>query len=369
MGQFQRDASASRMKILVIGKFYTEGFALHIAETLDAMGHGVRRFEPGLRAKPSRGNFGRRLAQVSGTLYSSSDSLPFVRARRIRDLWSVVEQQPLDLVIVCHDFLWPGEVAELKRRTGAKVAMWFPDHLANFGRAYFMTAPYDALFFKDPYIVYSMKDVLRSPVYYLPECFNPLRHWLPEGEIGSDSRYKCDVTTAGNQHSWRVAFFSHLKEYDVKLWGNNSPLWMPSGELGGMYQGNGVYNEEKVRAFRGAKIVLNNLHFGEVWGVNVRTFEAAGAGAFQLVNHRPGISQLFSEPNELVTFRDISDLKRKLDYWLPRDAERQIIASAARIRAHRDHTYAKRLDLMLNTMNSAEGGFPLPGFIEAGWSL
>src|SRR3546814_862619 len=100
------------MKILVIGKFYTEGFALHIAETLDAMGHDVRRFEPGLRAKPSRGNLGRRLAQVRGTLYSSSDSLPFVRARRIRDLWSVAEQEPLDLVIVCHDFLWPGEVAE-----------------------------------------------------------------------------------------------------------------------------------------------------------------------------------------------------------------------------------------------------------------
>lgn len=357
------------MRILVIGKFYTEGFALHIAETLDAMEHDVRRFEPGLRAKPPQGNLGRRLAQVHGALYSNSDSLPFVRARRIRDLWSVAEQESLDLVIVCHDFLWPEEVAELKRRTGALVAMWFPDALANFGRAYFMTASYDGLFFKDPYIVYAMKDVLRSPVYYLPECFNPLRHWLPEGEIGNDPRYECDITTAGNQHSWRVAFFSHLKEYDVKIWGNRAPLWMSSGQLGGMYQGRGVYNEEKVRAFRGAKIVLNNLHVSEVWGVNARTFEAAGAGAFQLVNHRPGISQLFSEPNELVTFRDIFDLKQKLDYWLPRDDERRAIASAASARAHRDHTYAKRLDLMLNTMSGAKSGFPLPGFIESRPSL
>lgn len=42
------------MNILVIGKFYTEGFALHIAETLSTMGHTVRRFEPGCKSAGSR---------------------------------------------------------------------------------------------------------------------------------------------------------------------------------------------------------------------------------------------------------------------------------------------------------------------------
>lgn len=35
------------MNILVIGKFYTKGFALHIAEITRTIGHFVRRFEPG----------------------------------------------------------------------------------------------------------------------------------------------------------------------------------------------------------------------------------------------------------------------------------------------------------------------------------
>ena len=35
------------MNILVIGKFYIEGFALHIAETLVGMRHTVYRWEPG----------------------------------------------------------------------------------------------------------------------------------------------------------------------------------------------------------------------------------------------------------------------------------------------------------------------------------
>ena len=156
------------MNILVIGKFYTEGFALHIAETFDSMGNTVCRFEPGFRSNRIGGRIGHRLDQVRGVIHSSSDSIPKIRARRMRALWNVVEQESLDVVIVCHDFLWPDEVAELKRRTGAAIALWFPDHLANFGKGFFMNAPYDGLFFKDPYIVSRVSGVLSSPIYYLP---------------------------------------------------------------------------------------------------------------------------------------------------------------------------------------------------------
>ncbi len=38
------------MRILIVGKFYTEGFALHIAQTLSAMGRDVHRFEPGVKS-------------------------------------------------------------------------------------------------------------------------------------------------------------------------------------------------------------------------------------------------------------------------------------------------------------------------------
>src|SRR5712691_10887137 len=105
------------MNILVIGKFYTEGFALHIAETLVGMGHSVRRFEPGFHSGRIGGRLGHRLGQVRGVIHSATDSLPSVRAQRLRALWQEAERGPLDVVIVCHDFLWPSEVAELKRRT------------------------------------------------------------------------------------------------------------------------------------------------------------------------------------------------------------------------------------------------------------
>ncbi len=348
------------MKLLVIGKFYLDSYAMHVAETLQGMAHDVRRFEPGFRPANVSGALRRRLDQVRGVVHAASDHVPSIRAGRMKRLWRLIDEQPPEVVIVCHDFLWPAEVKELKRRCGARVALWYPDSLANFGRAFFMTAPYDALFFKDPYIVHAMDAVLESPVYYLPECFNPVRHWLPDAVIGQDTTYQCEIATAGNQHSWRVAFYKHLAEYKVKLWGNPAPLWMPTGPVAAMFQGRGVYNHDKVRAFRGAKIVVNNLHYSEIWGVNARCFEVAGAGAFQMMDWRPGLAHLFEDGRELITFRGIADLKQKIDHWLPRDAERRAIAAAGMRRAHAEHTYAIRLNLLLDTLAGSQRGFSVP---------
>jgi spore maturation protein CgeB len=354
------------LNILVIGKFNTEGFGLHIAGTLEDMGHSVRRFEPGYRSGRIGGKLGHRMDQVGRVLRETTDSLPSLRARRMNSLWDIAEQAPLDLAIVIHDFLWPSEVAELKRRTGANVTLWFPDALVNFGRAFFMNAPYDGLFFKDPFIIHALGDVLTTPVYYLPECFNPTRHVLKEDNTGDLDKYRCDITTAGSQHSYRVAFFKHLAAYDVKIWGPPAPLWMKTGVVASMFQGQAVYDEDKSRAFKAAKIVINNLHYGEVWGMNVRTFEAAGIGVFQMVDWRPGLAQLFEDGKELVSFRGIGDLKEKINYWLPRDAERCEIAEAGKIRAYREHTYQLRLQMLLDTLGGGAHGFPLPKITTLG---
>jgi spore maturation protein CgeB len=351
------------LRVLVVGKFYTklytEGFAMHICESLEAMGHEALRFEPGYKTHRFSGRFGQRVDQITSLLHSTTDSMPAIRARRAKTLYRAVEGRSIDAVIVCHDFLWAEEVDGLKRITGAPIAMWFPDHLANFGRGHFMNAAYDALFFKDPYIVPLLQGRVRSPVHYLPECFNPARHRLPEGEA-IDERYRCDITTAGNFHAWRVALYNQLSEYDVKLWGDPIPRWMPKGPVHEMHQGRFVMNEEKARAFLGAKIVLNNLHYGEVWGVNVRAFEAAGIGAFQMVDWKPGLDQLLQDGKEVVSFRGVGDLHEKLRYWLGRPEDRAIIAAAGKARAHREHTYAIRLSTLLETLAGHGAGHPMP---------
>lgn len=105
-----------------------------------------------------------------------------------------------------------------------------------------------------------------------------------------------------------------------------------------MHQGREVYNHDKVRAFRGAKIVINNLYVKEIWGINVRSFEAAGADTFQTVFWRPGLTQLFEDGKELIALGSVADQTQKIDYWLPREPEQRAIAEACMHRAHENHT-------------------------------
>ena len=348
------------MNLLVVGKFYGDSFGENIAETLERMGHQVRKFEPGPRQR-WKGPFASRMHSARSVVHAATDGIPWIRSRRTRQLWRVAEAGTLDVVIVCHDFLWPDEVAELKRRTGASVALWFPDSIAGFGRGGFMLAPYDALFFKDPFQVARMKGVVRSPVYYLPECFNPERHVLEQPLSDTDlAEYRCDICTAGNFHAYRAAFFAHLARYDVKIWGNPPPMWMSTKGIATRYGGKYLEYADKAKAYLASKIVVNNLHFTEIWGVNARTFEAAGIGAFQMLDWRPGLGHLFEDGREVVTFRGITDLKHKIDYWLPREEERLAVGQAAKRRAHAEHTYRLRLDLLLDTVGGRAAGFSRP---------
>lgn len=342
------------MKITVVGKFYVEGFALHIAETLKDLFHTVFMIDPGLKNFNIKGKFGHRINQAAELFYTTSAGIPFLRFIRSNNLIDEITETCPDLIIVCHDFLSPKEVLLIKKKTGAPIVMWFPDSMANFGRAYFMNASYDGLFFKDPYLVRVLGKVLHTPTFYLPECCNPIRHTLdPISQLKYEKKFPFDIeiAIAGNQHSWRVAFYSQLTEFNTKVWGNPPPLWMPKSSLNNMYQGYGIYNKEKAFIFNKSKIIVNNLLYSEVEGVNARCFEVAAARGFQLIDFKPSLEELFSIDKEIVTFSGMKDLKEKIKYWLPRDEERLNIAEAAFKKVISNHTYKHRLEEIIDKIN------------------
>lgn len=346
-----------KKNVLVIGRFVEEGFATHIRNTLLDMGYCVHEFVPDGQPSSSGGMLMHRINQARRVIDNILREIPKFRAKQMQRLWKLVKDINIDYVIVCHDFLQPAEVKQLKELTGAKIGMWFPDALVNFGKGYFMNAPYDGLFFKDPFIPKALLNVLETPVYYMPECFNPKLHINNKDLI--DKKYQCEITTAGNAHSWRVAFYKHLANYDVKIWGPRAPLWMPLGSMQTKFQNRLVHYHEKAQAFLGAKIVVNNLHYGEIWGLNVRTFEAAGIGAFQLVDSRLGLAQLFEDGREIVSFNSIEDMHNKIQYYLKNPELRAQIAQAGKVRAYKDHTYELRLRLILDTLDGNANGYPI----------
>ena len=345
------------MKIVVVGLFYAEAFALHIATSLGEMGHDVIRYDVGLSprfAHSPLGAFSRRLVMEARKLFSHSTRLSRRTDQRLADVATGA-----NLVLSTHDFLSPRAVRAIHKTAGVPVAIWCPDSIASFGRAMFLNAAYDFIFLKDPYAVRVLGRESRLPVYYLPECVSASYH-APVALAAADVvRYGCDIATAGNMYPSRAAFFEALTAYDVRIWGNPPPRWMDVSAIQHMLCSEYLAGADKARAFLAAKVVLNNLHPAEIEGVNARAFEICGLGAFQIISWRSALADLFHDGSELVTYRDLSDLKCKLSRYLAAPDERRSIAAAGRVRALRDHTYEHRLQLLLDSVAGRATGYTM----------
>jgi spore maturation protein CgeB len=344
------------MKVLVVGKFGVEEFGWHISTTLQAMGHDVQRHEIGYKRDNQAGPLKKRVESGVVLLEQLARQVPQVAVQLSRALLREAGRD-IDLTIVTHDLLTPDQVLGLRQRTGAPVVLWFPDAISQLGKAMFLNAPYDFLFFKEPYLVRAFRTDLHKPAYYLPECCNPEVHRPVELSDADRQLYDCDIVQAGNMNANRVALFGMLTRYQVKLWGNSPPLWMHTGQIDKMLQRRFVAYEDKSRAFLGGKVLLNNLYPSELEGINARAFEAAGIGAFQLISHRSGLARLFVPGQEVVSFESYDDLIEKLDHYLPLEEERRRIGHNAHLRAFRDHTYRQRLQLLIETTQGQAEGF------------
>jgi len=223
----------------------------------------------------------------------------------------------------------------------AKLLGVFSDHIANFERGYFFLSEYDALFFKDRYIVEKLRGKLGwKHVFYLPQACDPeIHHPIPMTKADMEV-FGCDITLAGNVYSYRAAQLAPLIGRDMRIWGNGVPRWLDH-PIQQHCVPRYVAGKDKCRAMLAAKIVINSNHYAEINGTNKRTFEVASIGAFQLTD-TPALADVFIPDVEIATFTTQSDMVGKIDYYLQRPELRAKMAKSACDRAHREHTYAHR---------------------------
>ena len=347
MGQFK--------SIVVVGPQHPDTLPKSVLEALRDMGFNVHAvderemlgisFKQGIERDGRLGFFTKSKKAIIETLIKNNHAYEM---RVYERLVLAIEKHKPDLVITHSAWIPPQTIRRLKEKTKAMVICWFPDHPGNIGRQYIFASPYDALFFKDKFLVDRARS-LGLHANYLPEACMPAWHTrvsLTEEERAS---YGCDVTTAGNMYYYRAIIFEALmKKHAVKLWGS-FPRWVDSPARS-VFQGRHVAELEKSKAFNAAKIVVNTFQ-GEIFGVNQRLFEIAGCGGFQICEHRDAIAEFFEINKEIVTFRTMDELLQKVKYYLAHPEERQTIADAAYTRAHREHTFHKRLEKMLETIS------------------
>ncbi len=272
---------------------------------------------------------------------------------------AVGDAAPDVVLITCIEALPPKTVDDLRKaHPSAKLVGVFSDHIANFGRGYFFTADYDALFFKDRYIVDKVRDKLsHKHVYYLPQACDPALHHPVTLTAEEQRFYGCDLTIAGNAHSFRAAQLAGLQGRDLKMWGKGPPAWLKH-PIFAHHTGTYVAGEDKCKAMTAAKIVVNANHYAEIAGTNKRTFEVAAIGAFQITD-TPALADVFDPKTEVASFTTMADMIDKIDHYLARPEERAAMAKRACERAHREHTYAHRWAAHLDVLGcDVSANFP-----------
>lgn len=175
-----------------------------------------------------------------------------------------------------------------------------------------------------------------DPEYHNPERIAQLN--LPD--VG------CDVAFVGTLlpyalYSERIAALEALRDFDLGVWSiHDAPESLQS------YVRGSAMGEAMLNVLMSSKISLNTHGDFMRYGGNMRLFECAGMGAFQLVDDRPGIADWFTDGEHLIIYRDLDDLRDKVKYYLDHPEERRRIAEAARAHVLAHHTYDHRLDVL-----------------------
>jgi len=261
--------------------------------------------------------------------------------------------------------------APLTRRTlkrlqqkGAVTAMWFVEDykLFTYWRAFAPCYDFFAVIQKEP-LLSELAAAGQPNAFYLPLAALPDFHRPLENTPAAQRKYGAKVSFLGAGYPNRRAAFRHLRHLDFKIWGSD---WDGDDTLAAhvQRQGERISSEDAVRIYNASQINLN-LHSsvqsrelvppGDF--VNPRAFELAACGAFQLVDRRELMPELFAD-DEMATFSNLEELLEKIDYFLARPEERAAFAERGRQRVLRDHSYHKRMESLIAYIRERRAGWP-----------
>lgn len=234
------------------------------------------------------------------------------------------------------------------------IAFWFVEDFRTLTYWKDIAAAYDYLFTIQKGDFFAELESRKiANYYYLPQACLPAQHKPVSLDADSEKKYGADLSFMGAAYYNRVQSFPQLLDFDFKIWGTG---WGQESILGPCLQNTGerVASAECVKIFNGGKINLN-LHsstFHESVNphgdfINPRTFEIAACSAFQLVDAREELHDMFRVGEEIIDFQNMEELKDKITYYLAHDDERIKIAAKGYARVLREHTMEHRMKEML----------------------
>lgn len=261
--------------------------------------------------------------------------------------------------------------AERLRKNGIVTAFWYVENWRHLPYWRDIARYYDFFFHIQPgEFETKLEEVGCRHHAYVQTACDPALH---RGVTLSDedrNHYCCDLSFAGAGYYNRVELFKGLSDYNFKIWGVN---WTDRYVAQRLVDGESRFDSETFMKIVAASAINLNLHSSsskpgvdpDCDAINPRVFEIAAAGGFQLCDPCIGLETLFDFETELPVYRNLKELRERIDYFLARPESRKAIAEAAQRRVLSEHTYEHRAATMLRHIYRVHGAAMLERGIRA----
>ncbi len=343
-----------RFRVLVIPPVYGGSYpvAQAVARSLDRLGHrtsflDMAPFEGALRAIGAQTSLDLHKMQLRGIFQGFLDELILAR---------VIHEKP-DLVIALAQAPVSPTLLSRLRKENIPVAYWFVEdfRLATYWESVAPLVTEFAVIQKEPFLsLLSEKKVNHAT--YLPLAADPAIFSPRTPHPDDRKRFGGPVTFMGAGYANRHHFLKHLVDFDLSIfgteWNAGDPLYRYVRE-----GGRRLSPQETALVFNSTTVNIN-LHSSVYHKgvnpdgdfVNPRTFEIASCGAFQVVDHRSLLPDLFDVGAELPVYRNESECRKLVGHYLEDDAGRAEMAARSRERVLKEHTYDIRMASWLETL-------------------
>lgn len=107
---------------------------------------------------------------------------------------------------------------------------------------------------------------------------------------------------------------------------------------------------EMPKIFHLSKININTTAKPIRTGIPLRLWDIMGCGGFVLTNYQTEIPEYFEIGKDLDMYGSEEELLHKIEYYLTHEQERKQIAKNGYEKVRKEHTYVKRLEVMLNNI-------------------
>ncbi len=219
------------------------------------------------------------------------------------------------------------------------------------------TAPlYDEVFCGGSEAVVALRGAGADKAELLPFACDPETHVRRElceedrEQLGSDICFVGTVNPA--IYPGRIAMLESISDMHLKVWGPGAEAVSVGSPLRKCIAGGKIPPELWTGIYSASKIALC-MHYSDpdprysCYQASPRVFEALASGAFLMCDAQKDVISLFEDGKHLVIFRNKSELRDKIAYYLARPEKRRDIAEAGRAEVLAKHTYIRRIERIL----------------------